>query len=40
MSVANRLYYNYAKGKVNFENNYFTYRNPKESPYNTAEKLG
>lgn len=39
MNVANRLYYNYVNGTVKFENNYFTYRNPKESPYNTAESL-
>ena len=36
MPVANRLYYYYKKGTVEFENDYFTYRNPKESPYNTA----
>jgi len=39
MNVANRLYYNYENGCVKFENNYFTYRNPKESPYNTAVTL-
>ena len=39
MNIANRLYYNYEKGRVVFENDYFTYRNPKESPYNTAEPL-
>ena len=26
-------------GKLQFTNDYFTYCNPKESPYNTAEKL-
>lgn len=36
MPVANRLYYYYKKGTVEFENDYFTYRNAKESPYNTA----
>ncbi len=39
MNVANRLYYNYTNGKVNFVNDYFTYASPKDSPYNTAEKL-
>jgi hypothetical protein len=39
MNIANRLYYNYEKGRVVFENDYFTYRNPNESPYNTAESL-
>jgi hypothetical protein len=39
MNIANRLYYTYKDGKVIFENDYFTYRDPKESPYNTAEKL-
>ena len=39
MSVANRLYYNYQKGVVKFENDYFTYRDRTSSPYNTAEKL-
>ncbi len=39
MDVANRLYYSYADGKVRFINDYFTYCNTKESPYNTAEKL-
>ena len=39
MGVANRLYYRYTKGEVIFENNYFTYRDKKSSPYNTAERL-
>ena len=39
MPVANRLYYYYKKGTVEFENDYFTYRNPKESPYNNAESV-
>lgn len=39
MGVANRLYYRYTKGEVVFENNYFTYRDKKSSPYNTAERL-
>ncbi|MBR4388404.1 MAG: RagB/SusD family nutrient uptake outer membrane protein [Prevotella sp.] len=39
MDVANRLYYNYKKGQVVFENDYFTYRDRTESPYNTAERL-
>ena len=39
LGIANRLYYNYVNGKLQFTNDYFTYCNPKESPYNTAEKL-
>lgn len=39
MDAANRLYYNYKKGQVVFENDYFTYRDRTESPYNTAERL-
>ena len=39
MNAANRLYYNYKKGKVVFENDYFTYRDRTESPYNTAERI-
>ena len=39
MNVANRLFYNYQKGVVKFENDYFTYRDRTSSPYNTAEKL-
>ncbi len=39
MNVANRLYYNYTKGALVFENDYFTYRDRKSSPYNTAERL-
>lgn len=39
LGIANRLYYNYTRGAVIFENDYFTYRNPKDSPYSTAEKL-
>ena len=39
LGIANRLYYNYVNGKLQFTNDYFTYCNPKENPYNTAEKL-
>lgn len=39
MGAANRLYYRYTKGAIVFENNYFTYRDRKASPYSTAEKL-
>lgn len=39
MNVANRLYYNYTNGRVVFVNDYFTYCDPKESPYNTAATL-
>ena len=39
LGIANRLYYNYVNGRLQFTNDYFTYCNPKESPYNTAEKL-
>jgi len=39
MGIANRLYYNYINGRLQFTNDYFTYCNPKESPYNTAETL-
>lgn len=39
MGIANRLYYNYEKGTVAFENDYFTYRDKKSSPYSTADKL-
>ena len=39
MPVANRLYYNYKKGAVVFENDYFTYRDRSASPYSTAERL-
>ena len=39
MDVANRLYYNYTNGKLEFVNDYFTYCDPKESPYSTASTL-
>lgn len=39
MGIANRLYYNYIGGEVIFENDYFTYRDKKASPYSTAETL-
>ena len=39
MGVANRLYYNYTNGKLVFVNDYFTYCDPKESPYSTASTL-
>ena len=39
MDVANRLYYNYTNGKLVFVNDYFTYCDPKESPYSTASTL-
>lgn len=37
--VATRLYYNYINGRVVFENDYFTYRDEKESPYKEATTL-
>lgn len=39
LGVAPRLYYYYQNGKVQFENNYTTWREGSESPYKEAEKL-
>lgn len=39
LGIAPRLYYNYKNGALEFENDYFTYRNQSSSPYNTAETL-
>lgn len=39
MGIAPRLYFNYTNGKVEFENDYFTYRDRSESPYKEAVKL-
>lgn len=39
VNAAPRLYYNYVNGKLEFENDYFTYRDKSASPYNTAETL-
>lgn len=39
LGIANRLFYNYTKGEVQFVNDYFTYCDKKASPYSTAEKL-
>lgn len=39
LGIAPRLYYNYKNGSLEFENDYFTYRNQSSSPYNTAETL-
>ncbi len=39
LGVATRLYYNYKDGKVEFENNYTTYRDNSVSPYKDAAKL-
>ncbi|MCR4918296.1 MAG: RagB/SusD family nutrient uptake outer membrane protein [Prevotella sp.] len=37
--LAPRLYYHYTAGEVNFENDYFTYRDRSEALYKNAEKL-
>ena len=39
MGIAPRLYYNYVNGEIQFENNYFTYRDNSASPYKEAETL-
>ena len=39
MGIAPRLYYNYVNGEIQFENNYFTYRDNSASPYKEATTL-
>ncbi len=39
MGIAPRLYYYYKNGKVEFENDYFTYRDPSDALYKSATKL-
>jgi hypothetical protein len=39
LGLAPRLYYHYTAGEVNFENDYFTYRDRSEALYKNAEKL-